>query len=106
MKAQGNPAHLEILKNALEGLADGMALTLVRTSRSSVVRTALDFSTGILSPSADLIGQGMCQPLHLGGMSTALRSCIERYRDRIYPHCSVSATFFLPSLYTVGSSIV
>ena len=40
--------RLEVLKNALEGIADGMALTLIRTSRSSVVRSGLDFSTGVL----------------------------------------------------------
>ena len=85
MAVVSDPIQLEVLKNALEGLADGMALTLIRTSRSSVVRSSLDFSTGILSPSAELIGQGMCQPLHLGGMSSALRSCLERYEGRIEP---------------------
>ena len=49
--------RLEVLKNALEGIADGMALTLIRTSRSSVVRSGLDFSTGVLSANGDLIGQ-------------------------------------------------
>ena len=57
--------RLEVLKNALEGIADGMALTLIRTSRSSVVRSGLDFSTGVLSANGDLIGQGACQPMHL-----------------------------------------
>ena len=49
--------RLEVLKNALEGIADGMALTLIRTSRSSVDRSGLDFSTGVLSANGDLIGQ-------------------------------------------------
>ena len=39
---------MEVIKNGLESIADGMALTVVRTSRSSVVRTSLDFSTGVL----------------------------------------------------------
>ena len=33
-----DPTRLEVVKNSLEGIAEGMALTLVRTSRSSVVR--------------------------------------------------------------------
>ena len=49
--------RLEVLKNALEGIADGMALTLIRTSRSSVVRSGLDFSTGVLSANGVFIGQ-------------------------------------------------
>ena len=85
MRTISDPSRLEVLKNALEGMADGMALTVIRTARSSVVRSSLDFSTGVLSPSAELIGQGMCQPLHLGGMGPALKSCLERYAGRIYP---------------------
>ena len=77
--------RLEVLKNALEGIADGMALTLIRTSRSSVVRSGLDFSTGVLSANGDLIGQGACQPMHLGGMMPALQSCIKRYKGNINP---------------------
>ena len=76
--------RLEVLKNALDGIADGMALTVIRTSRSSVVRTGLDFSTALLSANGELIGQGMCQPVHLGGMMPALHACLERYEGRIF----------------------
>ena len=75
---------LEVLKNDLDGIADGMALTVIRTSRSSVVRTGLDFSTALLSANGELIGQGMCQPVHLGGMMPALHACLERYEGRIF----------------------
>ena len=77
--------RMEVIKNALESIADGMALTVVRTSRSSVVRTSLDFSTGVLDASGELIGQSMCSPTHLGGMMPALKSCTDRFEGRIYP---------------------
>jgi N-methylhydantoinase B len=73
--------RLEIVKNAFESIADGMALTVVRTSRSSVVRSGLDFSTAILDHNGQLIGQGMCMPIHLGGMMPALEACLERYPE-------------------------
>ena len=57
--------RLEVLRNLLEGIGDGMALTVVRASRSSIVRASLDFSTGVLSANGDLIGQGLCLPIHL-----------------------------------------
>ena len=76
---------LEVLKNALEGIADGMAITVVRTSRSSVVRNGLDFSTALLNADGKLIGQGMCQPIHLGGMEPALRSILDKYQGNISP---------------------
>ena len=43
MVSSPDPVKLEILKNALESIGDGMALTVVRTSRSTVVRQALDY---------------------------------------------------------------
>ena len=80
-----DPTRLEVVKNSLEGIAEGMALTLVRTSRSSVVRQSLDFSTGVLSSKGELTGQGMCVPVHLGGMMPALNACLARYPDKVYP---------------------
>ena len=85
MAVFSDPIRMEILKNALESIADGMALTVVRTSRSSVVRQALDFSTGLLSPQAELVGQGMCLPMHLGGMGVALEHCLRRYGEDVHP---------------------
>ena len=80
-----DPIRLEVIKNALEGIADGMALTVVRTSRSSVVRTAFDFSTGVLDSNGELVGQGLCAPTHLGGMMPALRACLDQYEGKVYP---------------------
>jgi N-methylhydantoinase B len=76
---------LEIIKNAFESIADGMAVTIVRTSRSSVVRSSLDFSTAVLNHRGELIGQGMCVPIHLGGMMPALDACLDYYEDAIRP---------------------
>ena len=80
-----DPIRLEILKNALEGIADGMALTIVRTSRSTIVRSCLDFSTGVLDRNGELVGQGACLPMHLGGMMPALQSCLSRYPGDVHP---------------------
>lgn len=76
---------LDIIKNGFESIADGMALTVVHTSRSSVVRSGLDFSTALLNHDGELIGQGMCMPIHLGGMMPALRACLEYYTHEVRP---------------------
>ena len=76
---------MEVIKNGLESIADGMALTVVRTSRSSVVRTSLDFSTGVLDSHGELVGQSACSPTHLGGMMPALQACLDHFEGRIYP---------------------
>ena len=80
-----DPIRLEVLRNSLESIGDGMALTVVRTSRSAVVRSALDFSTGVLNSNGELVGQGMCVPIHLGGMTPALDACLRYYQGRIEP---------------------
>ena len=81
----GDPTQLEVVHNALSGISDAMAVTLVRTSRSSIVRLGYDFSTGLLSPDGELVGQGLCQPIHMGGMPPALEACIGHYEGRIHP---------------------
>src|SRR5215210_7285598 len=85
MSHERDPASLEIIRHALESVADSMAITLYRTARSAVVRLGWDFSTAILSASGDLVGQGMCHPVHLGGMMPALEGCLRRYGDNLYP---------------------
>ena len=80
-----DPTQLEVVHNALSGISDAMAVTLVRTSRSSIVRLGYDFSTGLLSPDGELVGQGLCQPIHMGGMPPALKACVEHYEGRIFP---------------------
>ena len=85
MNTKNDYIQLEVLKNSLESIADSMALTVVRTSRSSVVKTGMDFSTAVLSSTGELVGQGLCSPIHLGGMMPALKSCLDRYQSQIYP---------------------
>lgn len=80
-----DPTQLEVIRNALESIADEMAITLYRTARSSGVRLGWDFSTAILTQTGDLVGQGMCHPIHLGGMMPALKGCLNHFDDRIAP---------------------
>jgi len=80
-----DPTSLEITRNALEGIADTMAIALYRTSRSAVARLGWDFSTAVLAENGDLVGQGMCHPIHLGGMMPALQGCLRYFAGRLSP---------------------
>ena len=80
-----DPVGMEVFKNSLETVADGMALTVLLASRSPNVRNAMDFSTAVLTPDGEMAAQGACLAIHLGGMMPALRSCLDRYKGRIYP---------------------
>jgi N-methylhydantoinase B len=80
-----DPVTVEVVKNALESIADEMALTVVRTARSFVVKEAMDFSTALFNARGDLIAQGTCLPLHLGSMPEALQAVLAVYGDSMAP---------------------
>src|SRR5512134_1954621 len=55
-----DPLAFELIKNALAGISDSMAVTVVRTARSFVVKQSMDFSTALCDANGELIAQGMC----------------------------------------------
>jgi len=67
-----DPIRTELLKNALAAVADEMAVTVIRTARSAVVKDAMDFSTGLIDQDGELIAQGLCLPLHMGSFPPAM----------------------------------
>ena len=80
-----DPLAFELIKNALAGISDSMAVTVVRTARSFVVKQSMDFSTALCDANGELIAQGMCVPLHLGAMPPALQGVLQRYQGRLVP---------------------
>ena len=80
-----DPFQLEIMRNAFDAIADDMALTLMRTSHSGIVRDSLDFSTAICDPEGQTLAQGVCTPMQLGSFYDAMRKLITQYEGRIFP---------------------
>lgn len=73
----------EVIKNALTSLANEMAVVVVRTAHSQVVRDSLDFSTAIFDAEGRVVAQGLAIPLHLGAMPDALARLQTRFAGRI-----------------------
>lgn len=80
-----NPIRRELIRNALVTIADNMIVTVIRTSRSTVVKNNLDFSTSICDSDGIMVAQGLSLPSHLGATMPALRGCMEQYGDDIHP---------------------
>ncbi len=74
-----DPIEFELFKNALFSIADEMALTICRTTYSSVLRDSMDFSTAFADRDGKLVAQGLTLPGHLGSIPTALDVVVERY---------------------------
>jgi N-methylhydantoinase B len=80
-----DPIALELFKNAIFAIADEMALTIVRTSYSGVIKDNMDFSTAFCDAHGKLVAQGLTLPGHLGSIPTALEAVMRRYGDDIEP---------------------
>ena len=80
---QHDPITQELVRNALATIADNMAVTVVRTARSQVVKQSLDFSTGICDAEARMVSQGLSIPVHLGAIMPCLEGVLKDYGNDI-----------------------
>jgi N-methylhydantoinase B len=78
-----DPILLEVFKNGFEAVADEMALILMRTAHSPIVRDAMDYSTAVCDPGGQTLAQGLTTPMHLGSFYDAMRHLVGQYDGRI-----------------------
>lgn len=72
-----DPITLEVVNNALVGVAEQMAATILRTSYSTVIREMLDYSTAVFDLNGRIIAQSCRIPIHLNSMSRSLRTTLD-----------------------------
>ena len=85
MAEQRDPIEFELFKNALSSLADEMAVTLVRTAYSSVLRENMDLSTALTDANGNTVAQGSTQPAHLGSVPDAMGAIMRHYGNDTRP---------------------
>src|SRR5262249_17820430 len=73
------PIELEILRSALTAVAAEMDVTVWRTSRSTIVRELLDYSTAVFDRDGYNITQSARIPQHLNSMGFGFRTIVERF---------------------------
>lgn len=78
MTMRADPITQKVVNNALQGVAEQMAATILRTSYSTVVREMLDYSTAVFNPIGQIIAQSCRIPIHLNSMSRSLRTTLEQ----------------------------
>ena len=71
--------EIEVLRNALTAAAADMDVTMWRTSRSTIVREMLDYSTAVFDADGFNVAQSARIPQHLNSMSYCLRTLVERF---------------------------
>lgn len=75
------PVDIEVIRNALTAAAAEMDVTIWRTSRSTIVRELLDYSTAVFDADGWNLAQSARIPGHLNSMSAALRTLLTQFVD-------------------------
>jgi len=74
-----DPITTEVIRNKLEGIANEMELTLLRSSFSPIVKEGLDTSASLFTVSGETLAQACAIPVHLATLIPALHTMIGKY---------------------------
>lgn len=74
-----DPITLEVIRNALASTADEMALIVLRSAYSPVVRDIMDYSTGLCDAQGRIIAQGLTLPIQLCSFPRIMRFVQQRF---------------------------
>src|ERR1051326_1867609 len=64
-----DPITLEVMRNKLDGIANEMQLTLVRSAFSAIVKEGLDASASLFTLRGETLAQALAIPVHLGALT-------------------------------------
>lgn len=64
-----DPITLEVVRNKLDGIANEMQLTLVRSAFSAIVKEGLDASASLFTVDGETLAQALAIPIHLGALA-------------------------------------
>ena len=74
-----DPITLEVVRNKLDGIANEMQLTLLRSSFSPIVKEGMDCSAALFMADGVTLAQASAIPIHLATMIPALGAVLEAY---------------------------
>ncbi|MEW6447553.1 MAG: hydantoinase B/oxoprolinase family protein [Bacillota bacterium] len=81
-----DPITIEVLRNAIQSVAEEMGVVLTRTALSPNIKDRRDCSTAVYTPDGALVAQAEHIPLHLGLMPTVVRKVLEVFpAERLKP---------------------
>jgi len=80
-----DPITFEVVRNALSSIADEMALVVLRSAYSPVVRDAMDYSTAICDRHGQVVAQGLTLAVQLGSFPDVMEVLLREFRDDMAP---------------------
>jgi N-methylhydantoinase B len=83
--SQADPILTEVIRHALETIAEEMRMSLKRTAFSVVVKDMLDYSCAVLDADGRLLATAIDVPALLAAMPPALQACLAKWGDDVHP---------------------
>jgi len=80
-----DPITVEVVKHALASIGDEMALVIMRSGYSPVVRDTMDYSTALMDANGYIIAQGLTLAVQLGSFPDVMRHLIDQFGDDMAP---------------------
>ena len=74
-----DPVTLEVLRNKLDGIANEMQSTLLRSSFSPIVKEGLDASASLFSTAGETLSQSISIPIHLATLIPVIETFLTRF---------------------------
>ncbi|WP_158971551.1 hydantoinase B/oxoprolinase family protein [Chachezhania sediminis] len=108
-----DPITAQVIRNALSSISDEMALVIMRTAHSAIVRDSMDYSTGLCDRQGRVIAHGMTMALHLGSFPDAMQRLVSKTQGDtkpgdvfIFNDPYVAGGMHLPDVYIVKPMFV
>ncbi len=97
-----DPITVEVTRHKLEGIANEMQSTLLRSSFSPIVKEGLDASSGLFTADGQTLAQACAIPIHLATLIPVLQKIIE-----VFPPATMHPddTYLLNDPYTGGTHL-
>ena len=81
MKHKADSITMQVIRYAMEQIADEMGHTLVRTARSTVIKEVVDISCAVFDSQGNTVAQAHHAPMLLTGFEIGMKSLRRRFRD-------------------------
>ena len=79
MSKRVDPVTLEVLRNKLEGIANEMQSTLLRSSFSPIVKEGLDASASLFTIEGETLSQALAVPIHLATLIPVVETLLREF---------------------------
>ncbi|MFQ5814492.1 MAG: hydantoinase B/oxoprolinase family protein [Anaerolineae bacterium] len=80
MTYKPDPVTMQVIRYAMEQVADEMGRTLVRTSRSTIIKEIEDISCAVFDRHGNTVAQAHHAPMLLTGFELGMRSLVQRFQ--------------------------